>query len=303
MHLGNSIICPVTGIPMIIAMGSVLYYSFKKAKQDFKKENIPYIAALSAFVFALQMINFSIPETGSSGHVIGAVLLSALLGRYCAFISMCAILFVQSVFFFDGGLSAIGCNIFNMGFLACFVVYSFIYKPLADKNKIITASILASVIALQLGSLAVVLEGAVSGFLSGNIMNFLSLMQAIHLPIGIIEGLFTAAVVLFALKYQARKKLTYIFGGASLILAGIISQFASSKPDGLEWALLNVSSSITEQTQGYIYTISQMLQSKISVLANLNPVSAGILGVVIIAFLMMLTGKILAYNTIETNEH
>ena len=86
MHLGNGIICPITGIPMLAIAGVSAIWALKKARKDFKKENIPQTAALTAFVFALQMINFTIPSTGSSGHIIGAVLLSALLGPYAAFL-------------------------------------------------------------------------------------------------------------------------------------------------------------------------------------------------------------------------
>ncbi len=301
MHIGNSIICPVTGIPMIIAAGAAIYYSLKKAKIDFKKEKIPYMSAAAAFVFALQMINFAIPQTGSSGHIIGAVLLAALLGRYIAFLAVCAILIVQALFFNDGGLSAIGCNIFNMGILTCFVVYPLVYKPLKEKNKIITASILASVIALQLGAFAAAAEVYLSGSISGSFANFVSLMQAIHLPIGIAEGIFTAAIVLFAKKCNSLNRLTYILGGFSVLTAGVIAQFASSKPDGLEWSLLNISDFVTEQTQGIIYTYSQLLQSKISLLANVNTSVSGISGVIIIACFMLLLGKILEFKAAREN--
>ena len=171
MHLGNSIICPVTGIPMLFLAGISIYYAVKKAKQENKKFSL--IITLTALVFALQMINFSIPNTGSSGHIIGAVLLSAILGPCCAFLAISAILIVQAVFFADGGLLALGCNIFNMGFISCFIVYPLLYKPLADKNKIITASVLSSIIALQLGSLAVAVESFLSGTTSGNIFYFI----------------------------------------------------------------------------------------------------------------------------------
>ncbi len=74
------------------------------------------------------MINFSIPQTGSSGHFIGAILLAILLGPNIAYIAMSVIITIQAIFFNDGGILALGCNIFNMGFLACYVAYPFIYK-------------------------------------------------------------------------------------------------------------------------------------------------------------------------------
>ena len=149
MHLGNGIICPVTGIPMLALAGAAAFYAYKKARKDFSKDKILPAVAVTGLVFALQMINFAIPQTGSSGHIVGGVLLAAILGPYAAFLAMCSILLVQSVFFADGGLLALGCNIFNMGFLACFVAYPLLYKPLADRKKSVAGAILASVAALQ----------------------------------------------------------------------------------------------------------------------------------------------------------
>ena len=149
MHLGNSIICPVTGIPMLVAAGAMAVWAFKKAKKDFTKESILPAVALTSFVFALQMINFSIPTTGSSGHIVGAVLLAALLGPYTGFLAICGILLVQALFFADGGLMALGCNIFNMGILACFAAYPLIYKPLADRKRPVTGAILALIASLR----------------------------------------------------------------------------------------------------------------------------------------------------------
>ena len=135
MHLGNGIICPVTGIPMLAIAGAAAIYAYKKATNDFSKDKIFSAAAAAGLVFALQMINFSIPQTGSSGHIIGGILLSALIGRYAGFLAMCSILIVQAVFFADGGLLALGCNIFNMGVLSCYVAYPLLYKPLAKHSK------------------------------------------------------------------------------------------------------------------------------------------------------------------------
>ena len=73
MHLGNSIICPVTGIPMLAAAGVAAYFAYKKAKTDFSKDKIFKTVAATGLVFAMQMINFAIPETGSSGHIVDNV--------------------------------------------------------------------------------------------------------------------------------------------------------------------------------------------------------------------------------------
>lgn len=299
MHLGNGIICPVTGIPMLAIAGVTVFYAYKKAKNEFSKDKILPAAVLTGLVFALQMINFAIPSTGSSGHIVGAILLAALLGPFAAFLAMCAILVVQAVFFADGGLLALGCNIFNMGILACFVAYPLFYKPLADRNRVVTGAILASVAALQLGSIAVVIEGALSGSVElSSFLKFTGLMQAIHLPIGIVEGLVTGAVIVVA-KFMDTKKFSAAAGGISLILAGVISNYASQKPDGLEWSLLNIP--VVEQTQNALYGISEAVQAKTAVLANLPYTSGSILGLLLVCGLMYLTGLLICRKMIREN--
>lgn len=282
MHLGNSIICPVTGIPMIALMGGAVFWAFKNAKKDFTKDKILPTVALTSLVFGLQMINFSIPATGSSGHIVGAILLAALLGPYVGFLSMCSIILVQALFFADGGLMALGCNIINMGFLACFVIYPFVYKPLAENKKTVLGAILASVAALQLGSIAVVAESFISGSVTAA-GAFAGFMQSIHLAIGIIEGIVTAGIILIAQKTNLSKVFSYTIGGVSLVLAGIISQYASTKPDGLEWSLLKISDTFAAQTQGQIYAFSEAIQAKTALLASIPSVAANISGLVLIA--------------------
>ena len=301
MHLGNSIICPVTGIPMLVAAGAMVVWAFKKAKKDFTKDSILPAVALTSFVFALQMINFSIPTTGSSGHIVGAVLLAALLGPYTGFLAICGILLVQALFFADGGLMALGCNIFNMGILACFAAYPLIYKPLAGRKRPVTGAILASIAALQLGSIAVVIESFISGSTS-NFAMFASLMQSIHFAIGIIEGIFTAAVIVIANKTAISKKFSYSISGLALILAGFISQYASTKPDGLEWSLLNMSESFVEQTQGYFYNLSEIIQAKTAILSQIPAIPANILGLLAVAFIMYAACIILTNKKSEAYE-
>ena len=301
MHLGNGIICPVTGIPMLAIAGAAAIYAYKKVTNDFSKDKIFSAAAAAGLVFALQMINFSIPQTGSSGHIIGGILLSALIGRYAGFLAMCSILIVQAVFFTDGGLLALGCNIFNMGVLSCFVAYPLLYKPLAKRSKPVAGAILASVGALQLGSIAVVLEGALSGSIAmSSVWNFTGLMQMIHLPIGLVEGIVTAAVVVAA-KFASSKKLSYFLSITAVILAGVISPYASQKPDGLEWSLLNISDAVVMQTQGLLYEISQTVQAKSAIFTGMPYTFGAIAGLFAVAAIMFATGMLLSRKMVSEN--
>ena len=299
MHLGNGIICPVTGIPMLAVAGATAFYAYQKARKDFSKDKIFPAIAVTGLVFALQMINFAIPATGSSGHIVGGVLLAAILGPYAAFLAMCSILLVQAVFFADGGLLALGCNIFNMGILSCFVAYPLLYKPLADRNKAVLGAVLASIAALQLGSIAVVAEGALSGSVAlSSVMTFTGLMQMIHLPIGLAEGIATATIVAFA-KNVSSKNLSYSFSAAALLLAGVISPYASQKPDGLEWSLLNISDAVVMQTQGVLYNMSEALQAKSAVFGSMPYTFGSIAGLFAVAAIMYFASIMLTRKTVQ----
>ena len=129
--MSDALVSTAVGGTMLVATVGVATYSVKKLKKDEEIERkIPIMGVVGAFVFAAQMINFSIPGTGSSGHIGGGLLLSAVLGPWGGFLTMAAILLVQALFFGDGGLLAYGCNVINMGFFGCIVGYNIIFKAI-----------------------------------------------------------------------------------------------------------------------------------------------------------------------------
>ena len=198
---------------------------------------------------------------------------------------------------------ALGCNIFNMGFLACFVVYPLVYKPLVNNKKYALGAFLSSVAALQLGSIAVIAEAYLSGSITSNLASFAALMQGIHLAIGAAEGLFTAAVVYAIMNTKIRQSiLTSVFAISSLVIGAFLAQYASQKPDGLEWSLLKMSDSMVMQTQGVLYSVSEAIQAKTAVLGQIQPITANISGIIIAAILMAAVGYILSYKTVEIYE-
>ena len=263
MHMADALISPAVGATMWVATGVTTVYCAKKVREELDESKIPLMGVAGAFVFAAQMLNFTIPGTGSSGHLGGGLLLAALLGPHAAFLVMASVLGVQALFFADGGLLALGANIFNLGFFPAFIAYPLIYRKIVGSNarttRIFTGSLIAAVVGLQLGSLAVVLETTLSGVTELPFATFALVMQPIHLAIGIVEGLVTAGVVVYVRKAQPEildsadggaslrrvrmKPVLFALTAAALICGALLSWFASTNPDGLEWSIARVTGS------------------------------------------------------------
>lgn len=268
MHMADALVSPATAAVMYAASAAAAGVSVKTLRHDGADEKLPTMAVASALVFAGQMVNYTIPGTGSSGHLCGGMLLSALLGPQAGFLSMVVILTIQSLFFADGGLLALGANIWNMAFYGCFVGYYLIWRPLlrsrlfsasgtkrAVRARILLTSLLGCVVTLQLGSFSVVLETSLSGITQLPFGAFAAVMQPIHLAIGAVEGLITATVLTFV--YEARpallpdaasqdvspagrcslKTTLLVLAATAAVVGGGLSLLASSSPDGLEWSL------------------------------------------------------------------
>ena len=167
MHMADALVAPAVAGTMYVASTAAAAYSIKKVRLENDPKKIPVMGVMGAFVFATQMINFTIPGTGSSGHLCGGMLLSALVGPTAGFLTMIGVLLIQCLLFADGGLLALGCNIWNMAFYGCFIGALLIWKPMMksgmSKAKIVAVSILGCVLTLQLGASSVTLETLASG--------------------------------------------------------------------------------------------------------------------------------------------
>ncbi len=254
--MADALISPAVGGALWAASAGWMAWCAKKVRETRDDRLIPMMGVLGAFLFTAQMINFSIPGTGSSGHLGGGLLLAILLGPHAAFLVMASVLTVQAFFFADGGLLALGCNLFNLGFFPAFIAYPLLYRPLAQGKggrRDWAATLLAAIAGLQMGAFGVVLETTASGISSVPFGTFVLLMQPIHLAIGVVEGLATVAIVgfiasarpeaLLASPSPAHKSLRPVLAGvlvAALLTGGALSWFACKHPDGLEWALARV---------------------------------------------------------------
>lgn len=287
--MADALVVPAVAATMYVCSTGAAAYSVRRVRLEDESKKIPVMGVMGAFVFAAQMINFSIPGTGSSGHLCGGMLLTALLGPYAAFLTMIGVLLIQCLLFADGGLLALGCNVWNMAFYGCFVGYFLVWRPIMKKGisrrKILAASILGAVLTLQLGAFSVTLETLASRVTELPFLVFVGTMQPIHLAIGLVEGLITAAVLLFV--YEARPELlegTYtaekpgfatfratlaVLGAVTVVIGGIFSLYASEDPDGLEWSIQKMTGA-AELAAGEdnAYAAAQRLQETTAILPD-----------------------------------
>jgi cobalt/nickel transport system permease protein len=258
MHMADALLAPAVGGLMWLAAGTALAVAGRRVGRQPDDRLVPLMGMLGAFVFAAQMVNFAIPGTGSSGHLGGGLLLALLLGPWPALVVMASVLTVQALIFADGGLLALGANIFNLGVLPCLVVLPLVYRPLAgpapSSRRLSVAVMLSAIAGLLLGATGVVLQTVASGVSSLPLQAFAWMMLPIHAAIGIVEGLATLALVLFlrrhrpdllqaALAAPGRTLRPALLGWAmaTALLGGAGSWFASTAPDGLEWSVQRTS--------------------------------------------------------------
>jgi cobalt/nickel transport system permease protein len=200
------------------------------------------------------------------------------------------VLTVQGLFFADGGLLALGCNIWNLGIYPCFIAYPLIYKPLAGDGKhsgrILVAALAGAIVALQMGAFSVVLETELSGKTELPFGTFLLLMSPVHLVIGAVEGLVTAGVVNYVRSVRPEllesagfarplqrslslRKILVVFGVLAVLIGGTLSWFASTHPDGLERAIERITGRTELPPQGGGVTgAAKELQGKTAIMPD-----------------------------------
>ncbi|MDR3364461.1 MAG: energy-coupling factor ABC transporter permease [Clostridiales Family XIII bacterium] len=290
--MADALLSPGVGGGMYAASVAAIAISAAKIKKDDLGESkVPLMAVSGAMDFAAQMINFTIPATGSSGHIGGGILLAALLGPFAGLLALAAVLVIQCLFFADGGLLALGCNIFNMGVIPCLFIYPLAFRrvlsPSPNAKRIWAGSVVCVVASLQLGAFGVVAETAASGVTELPFSAFILLMQPIHLAIGVVEGLVTAAILNFV--YAARpeiltsaafgtrpqsaaktrkpasmKKVILAFACVAIVAGAALSLLASPYPDGLEWSMEKVAGTAGLEAGGGVFESFAAAQERLS---------------------------------------
>ena len=196
MHIPDGFLDTKTIVGTYVLSAGAVGYGIRKTREELNERQIPVLGVLAAFIFAAQMVNFPIVG-GTSGHLLGAALAAVLLGPWASAIILSTVLIIQCLFFQDGGLTALGGNILNMGIIgsfAAFWIYN-ILKNLPGKNAEAVRIFIAAWASVVFAAFGATAELALSGTVPFKIA-FVAMMSW-HVLIGVGEGLITALAVSF----------------------------------------------------------------------------------------------------------
>jgi cobalt/nickel transport system permease protein len=247
MHIPDGFLSTLVSIILWVITIGVVGYALRRVGKDLGERQVPLMGVLAAAIFAGQMLNFTVAG-GTSGHLMGAAIAAILLGPWAAIIVLTTVVGVQALIFQDGGLLALGANIFNMGIVGVAVSY-FVYRTVQKLSGgkpwgVYAGGFAAAWLSIVIAALGVGLQLAISGTSPANIA--VPAMGGIHMLIGVGEGLITVGALAFL--HATRRDLLHIgeaaptagkavwVGGLVIaVLLAVLSPLASTHPDGLEW--------------------------------------------------------------------
>ncbi len=206
MHIPDGFLSTLVSVIFWVVSVIAVAYALRRVGKDLGERQVPLMGVLAAAIFAGQMLNFSVTG-GTSGHLLGAALATILLGPWAAVIVLTSVVSIQALIFQDGGLLALGANLFNMAVIGVAVSY-FVYTSIRRIARgrswgIFIGGAAAAWLSIVIASLACALELALSGTSPANIS--VPAMGGIHMLIGIGEGLITIGALAFL--YAARRDL------------------------------------------------------------------------------------------------
>ena len=198
MHIPDGFIDIKTSAAFSAAAAIAVGGAVKGARNQLSEQSAPLAGLTAVFIFAVQMLNFPV-AAGTSGHLLGAALAMVLVGPYAATLALSVVLIIQAFLFADGGLTALGLNIFNMGVVGVWASFGifFIVKKLLPKTKssIVVASFIAALLSVPAAAAGFVLQYAIGANATFSISTVLGAMVGTHVLIGIGEAIITALTV------------------------------------------------------------------------------------------------------------
>jgi cobalt/nickel transport system permease protein len=197
MHAPDGFINAPVSLGTGAVSASILAIALNKAKNELDEKAAPMAGLVAAYVFAAQMLNFPV-ALGTSGHLLGGALAAILIGPWTGMIAVSVVVILQALLFADGGLTALGFNVFNMGIITVFsgwFVFVLLTKFLKGRSGIVIAAFIAALISVPVSAISFVFQYAIGGTGTLDVLDVLIAMFSVHVLIGIGEGLITALTV------------------------------------------------------------------------------------------------------------
>jgi cobalt/nickel transport system permease protein len=250
MHIPDGFLSVLVSLVLWVISIVIVGYALKRVGRDLGERQVPLMGVLAAAIFAGQMLNFAVAG-GTSGHLMGSAIATILVGPWAAILIMTSVVSIQALVFQDGGLLVLGANIFNMAIIGVLVSNMAYHAALritgVRKGSILVSGFIAAWLSIEITSLAVALQLAISGTSPASLA--IPAMAGVHALIGIGEGLITSGALAFLLasrpdlvhredSLQGGGKIAWVFGLLVTLVLIIISPLASTKPDGLEWVAM-----------------------------------------------------------------
>ncbi|TQM84123.1 cobalt/nickel transport system permease protein [Saccharothrix saharensis] len=198
MHMSDGLLNAPTSLLFVAVAVAGVGVALVKARGDLDDRTAPMAGLVAAFVFATQMVNFPVLP-GVSGHLLGGALAAILVGPWVGALCVTIVLVVQSLFFADGGVTALGANVTNMALLGTAVGYltAVALRRLAARNKggLAAVAFVSALVNTVLASFGFVLEYAIGGQGGVAFGTVAAAVLGVHVLIGVGEGLITAVTV------------------------------------------------------------------------------------------------------------
>jgi cobalt/nickel transport system permease protein len=211
MHMPDRVLDPAVWGTLDVASLGAVSYAARRVGKRMEVRDAPLMGVLTAFIFAGQMVNFPVLP-GVSGHLIGATMAAVLLGPAVASLMLATVLVIQCLLYADGGLYAMGANVFNMGLVAPLVGYG-VYRAIARSKDAGSVHAVGAFVAAWASVVAASACASAELVLSGQSAGIVfPAMLSLHALIGVGEGLITVAAL--ELVWQTRRELAPSAGAA-----------------------------------------------------------------------------------------
>lgn len=292
LHIPDGFLSVLIAALMWIVSIPVVVYALRRVGQNLDERGLPLLGVLAAGIFAGQMLNFAVAG-GTSGHLMGAALATILVGPWAGILTMTSVVTIQALIFQDGGLLALGANIFNMGIIGVSVSYMAYRTGIRfagdSKRGILIAGFSAAWMSVFVVSLSVGIQLALSGTSPAYLA--IPAMAGVHALIGIGEGLITVGALSFLLSARpgllkpqvgqpGKDRVVWLVGMLIALGLVILSPLASTRPDGLEWVAIE--HGFINQARASLFQIFPGYKLPGLAAGSATTIAAGVLGVVMV---------------------